>query len=464
MSKFHPLYWHQGLFLQPQHLQVTDLRNIQEVYARCKLSTPHFWGVVSLDINESQLQQNILEVRSASVLYQDGALVCYPDNSILSSRSFVGFLPESGEPMTVYLGLKRLNERGNNVTEVSNEAEVRETKTRFVTVTNAKKHADYHGAGPAIPVMSVVYSPTLLWESELADVKDFDLMPIAQLFKSEKGIELSKSYIPPSLHIDSSSALKNKLMTIRDEMTLRTNQLEEYKTTVDRTGEDLGEKVIAYRLALQLMSTYTAHLYHITEIGKMHPCELYGILRQMVGGLSTMNENINFLGLMPSGDSLIVPYNHSDLEKCMSTIEKGILRLMDVVTTGGESIFHLEVDDKGLFYVHLSESAVSPSSNFYITLITAKENFEDTLLPSFIKQAKIASLPKVRQLVEYALPSLPVKHLRNQPEGTRRIPNSHFFIASKDSELWDDIRSRRSIAVNWDDAPQDLKIQIIVTA
>jgi type VI secretion system protein ImpJ len=364
--------------------------------------------------------------------------------------------------MTVYLCVKRLNDRGNNVSELESESEIGDIKTRYVTVTNAKKYYDYHGAGPAIPLMSVQYALSLIWEPELDDMKDVDVMPIAQLFKSEKGVVLSPTYVPPCLRINSSLALKNQLLRIRDEMTLRTNQLEEYKTTVDRTGEDLGERVIAYRLALQLMSNYTAQLYHIIEMGSMHPSDLYGFMRQMVGGLSTMNADINFLGLTSSGESLVGPYQHADLEKCLGSMERGIMRMMDVVTTGGESTFHLEKDEKGLFSTHLSEPAVSPSSNFYLTLIT-EAPFEDELLPSFLKQAKMASLPKVRDLIEYALPSLPVKHLRNQPEGTRRIPNSHFFIVSKESDLWDDIRARRSIAVNWDEAPQDLKIQIIIT-
>ena len=40
-----PLFWHQGLFLQPQHFQLEGLHTRSLLAPFHEFLTPHFWGV-----------------------------------------------------------------------------------------------------------------------------------------------------------------------------------------------------------------------------------------------------------------------------------------------------------------------------------------------------------------------------------------------------------------------------------
>ncbi len=44
MNLDQPLYWHQGLFLQPQHFQHNDARIEQRITRTTELVHPHPWG------------------------------------------------------------------------------------------------------------------------------------------------------------------------------------------------------------------------------------------------------------------------------------------------------------------------------------------------------------------------------------------------------------------------------------
>ncbi|GKT31374.1 type VI secretion system baseplate subunit TssK, partial [Aduncisulcus paluster] len=77
-----PLFWHQGLFLQPQHFQLSDLHQLHRFRAMRQYGLPYFWGVSGLK----------------------------------------GAWEEGGKPFTVYLGLRKWNPEGGNVAQVEDTA------------------------------------------------------------------------------------------------------------------------------------------------------------------------------------------------------------------------------------------------------------------------------------------------------------------------------------------------------
>ncbi len=50
-----PLYWHQGLFLQPQHFQLLDLFIQSLLTPFRQFMAPHFWGIGRIEIQRAGL-------------------------------------------------------------------------------------------------------------------------------------------------------------------------------------------------------------------------------------------------------------------------------------------------------------------------------------------------------------------------------------------------------------------------
>ena len=63
MDIYRPLFWHQGLFLQPQHFQLSDLHARSLLAPFLEFGLPHFWGV-----GETEIQKMALENRTFNPL------------------------------------------------------------------------------------------------------------------------------------------------------------------------------------------------------------------------------------------------------------------------------------------------------------------------------------------------------------------------------------------------------------
>ncbi|MDE3019819.1 MAG: type VI secretion system baseplate subunit TssK, partial [Nitrospirota bacterium] len=61
MDSKKPIFWHQGLFLQPQHFQLSDLYAgfLQRPFA--DLGLPHFWGVGALELSAAAVKNLSVE-------------------------------------------------------------------------------------------------------------------------------------------------------------------------------------------------------------------------------------------------------------------------------------------------------------------------------------------------------------------------------------------------------------------
>jgi type VI secretion system protein ImpJ len=148
MSVQKPLFWQQGLFLQPQHFQIQEqsFRGLLAPFGR--FATPHFWGIGDLEIRKSALPNRILDVNRGAFLFPDGTWVELPGNAVIRARSF----DESwAGPLKVYLGLKVWNDSGENVTVVDNLENISAVTTRFAATADPEEVNDLHAGGPHRP-------------------------------------------------------------------------------------------------------------------------------------------------------------------------------------------------------------------------------------------------------------------------------------------------------------------------
>ena len=198
-----PLLWHQGLFLQPQHFQQFDL------YVQSLLSPfqnhlqPYFWGIADLKIQEAALQNRVFDVLNVEAVFPDGARAAFPGNAVLQARSFkdADFDPESGKPFRVYLALQKLSPAGKNAASTRGTEDLYGIGARFASHEEPEPVEDLYVGGPAAKARYMNYVLKLFWESELAQLGDYQLLPIAQLELEGDRVRLAPSFLPPTTHV-----------------------------------------------------------------------------------------------------------------------------------------------------------------------------------------------------------------------------------------------------------------------
>jgi len=90
-NHFQSIYWHSGLYLQPQHFQLTDIQQQYWNHRHHQLSTPFYWGMIRFELDLQALRNQELSATHAVLLFPDGALIDCDVNGILPPRSLHQF-------------------------------------------------------------------------------------------------------------------------------------------------------------------------------------------------------------------------------------------------------------------------------------------------------------------------------------------------------------------------------------
>lgn len=454
-----PFFWHQGLFLQPQHFQLQDRYIQSQTMPLQTFLQPHFWGVGDLQIQDAALGNLSLQVLKGQFQFPDGSFVALPENGVIASRSFSEDWVESGKPLGVMLGLRKWNPAGDNVTILANLENVSEVATRFVTTTEPEEAQDLYQAGASAQVKRLQYVLKIFWDSEEEELGDYELIPLASLLRQGDKIVRSDRFFPPCLSINAVIPLMNLVTEIRDQLTSRAHLLEAYKRERGVHTAEFGAQDTIFLLALRSLNRYVPLLYHITEAQLAHPWTVYGILRQIIGELSSFSETVNVLGVQEDGSSHVPAYNHRKLHTCFLSAQKVLLRLLDEITAGPEYILELVYD--GTYYSgELTQAMFEAHNRFYLVL--ASEQEPGQISQSFTSLAKLGSRESLPLLIARALPGVKVKHLETPPQELPRRPGSLYFQIDNHSELWQQVKNSNQLAIFWDEAPQNLKAELMV--
>jgi type VI secretion system protein ImpJ len=454
-----PLFWHQGLFLQPQHFQLEGLHTRGLLAPFHRFSIPHFWGVGEINIQTAALGNQFFQLNGGEFLFQDGTHVVFPGNAIVEPRSFEADWIEGGSPLTVWIGLRKWNAAGQNVTLVPGLEGLIDVTTRFVTTEDAEEAADLHQSGPTAQVKRLHYMLRIFWETEVDQLGDYTLMPICRMERSGDQIAVSTEFIPPSLTLSSSESLERLVKEIRDEITARSRQLEAYKEERGIHTAEFGARDMVYLLALRSLNRYAPLLHHLTQVRQVHPFGVYGVLRQLIGELSSFSTQVSVLGEVSDEPLALPAYDHRRLGTCFTTAHDLIIRLLDEITAGPEYMIQLFYDGT-YFTADLNPSMFGGGNRFFLVLETQAD--PQGLLQSLETAGKIGARESLPLLIARALPGVRLEHLPLPPQELPRRAFALYFQLDHHSDLWQQVEKGNNLALYWDTAPEDLKVELMI--
>ncbi|MBC2714127.1 MAG: type VI secretion system baseplate subunit TssK [Desulfobacteraceae bacterium] len=453
-----PLFWHQGLFLQPQHFQLKDLHDQSRMTPFSRYLNPHFWGVADIEIQHAALGNHSFNFLKATFLFPDMTYVDYPGNAVVQARSFESAWSEGGKRLPVYVGIKKFNDAGENVTVLSSLSNLNDVTTRFVTTTDAEEIQDLHHNGPPAQVKKLYYVLKIFFETEKDLVGDYELIPLASLERDSSEIILSEKFIPPCISFDASGSLYKIVSEIRDQIASRARQLEAYKRDRGVHSAEFGARDMIYFLALRSLNRYVPMLMHLTETRRIHPWTVYGVLRQLAGELSSFSGQISVAGETPNGEQLLRAYDHRNLGVCFSDISDLIIQLLDEITAGPEYIIQLMYDET--YYAADLQPAIFEGRNRFFLVFTTDTD-PQPLIHDAANIAKLGSREILPILIARALPGIRLEHFASPPQELPRRANSVYFQIDHHSDHWEQVKREKNLALYWDAAPQDLKIELM---
>ncbi len=449
-----PLFWHQGLFLQPQHFQLADLHQQHKLRALRQYVQPHFWGATRLSIRASALERRTVEIEEVEMLFDDGSLVHNPGNAVLAPRLLDAAQAGGDKPFMVYLGLRKWNPEGANVTLVDDAATA--ANTMFAASPTPEDIPDFHGTGPLAQVKPMRYVLRLFWETELENLGAYSLVPIGRLVPDGDQVRLAEDFAPPCLTLSASPGLAGLFRGVADQVASRCRRLEEYKSSSGLGSGDLDYSSTVFLLALRTLNRYAPLLRHMAEAPHVHPWQAFGLLRQLVGELSSFSQDVSALGEGRDGEKLLPDYDHLDLYRCFRSASELIARILDSLTAGPEFMTQLLYEDP-YYSAELPQRAFAPGNTYWLLVRTAQPA---QTLEEFRKVAKLSATRGMSSLLARAVHGLDMVYQENPPPGLPRTKGALCFRIDTGSPLWEAVETSRSLSLYWDSAPKDMTAYI----
>ncbi len=461
MSIQRPLFWHSGIAFRSLHLQHLDRAYQSLLVPYQQFLAPYFWGVWDMEIDEGALKTGAINLTGGEFVFPDGTYVSLSGNAIAKARSFKGVWNADGKPFTIYLGLRNWSDNGANVSVVPSLADSSGVATRFVSPAEPEAAQDLHSGGSEGWVRKLHFYLGIFWESELLEKGDWQFIPIARLEKFGSETRLCGDFIPPSLSCNASGPLKKLVHEVRDQLTARAYQLEEHKTRRGVQTAEFGSRDMVYLLALRSINRYVPLLFHYTKAEHAHPWEVFGVLRQLIGELTTFSDEVSVLGEIKSRakDTTIPDYNHQDIWTCFSAAQDMISHLLDQITAGPEYVVRLVHD--GICYAAELKPAVFEGRNRYY--LAVKTDLDPKIVLSTLENiAKLSSREHIQILVTQALPGIGLEYIQVPPQELPRRAHTHYFTIDHHNDQWLSVERSRSLALYWHNAPQDADVELMV--
>src|ERR1043165_6099462 len=105
MPSIGQVHWHEGLFLQPHHLQAMQRSLLEQSIGERKLAFPYPYGLVDAKISADALENMLVRFDRLRVIMPSGLEVNFPENAELPSLDIKQPFESSSNAFTVKLAV-----------------------------------------------------------------------------------------------------------------------------------------------------------------------------------------------------------------------------------------------------------------------------------------------------------------------------------------------------------------------
>ena len=455
-----PIFWHEGLFLQPHHFQWQDLYFQSLIEPLNRYLHPAMWGTGKIKIHEEALSNNVFNVISGEFRFRDMTHAIYPGNAVLESRNFENAWKDKGKPFNVYIGLRKLSRSGKNVSDPLQYQTYSMLPTRFTSDSDTETLADFYEGSEDLPIERLRYVLKLFWENEKTRIGDYEILPLAQLENNKGEIILSREYIPPVLSIFSSRVLFSTVKNISEIIATMVNRLETSKTDRGVHTAEFGTKDMVFLLTLRTLNRFVLILRHLLGKGAaVHPWTVYGVLCQLIGELSTFSSQVNLVNIGQDNPLFLYEYHHETLTKCFKRARKILTKLLVDIAADPEYVAPFSFDGV-LYTLSVPTKFLHGRKRYYLVVET--DAAPDKVVAEMQNQVKMSSAKILPLLINQSLPGIQIKHIAHPPPELPRRSMGIYFMINHKGRLWKKVIEEQQIALTWQTHPKDAKIELMV--
>ncbi len=441
------VYWREGLFLRPHHLQLSDRYQETRTDDLLRSINRHAWGVIRLELDQDALENMAVEFNKCELILPGGTLFRYPGGGRLERREFKNLI-QPGEPLGVYVGVRRHGSKQANVAAGQTSQGAPRTNPKLVEIP------DQNTGENTVQVETLELQGSILFSTEKPELGIFEAVKVMEILstgRKDPPYAVSQDYFPPALRISSFPYLHDFCSRLLDLVTARAKVIAEEQSNralIESTYRKQGGAGTSLFFAL---CSAIPELSVMVQDGGVHPYEFYLNLCRFYGGLCAFS--------MAETPWDVPNYDHENLFSSFLPLSEKIRNLLDVSVPTFYDMATL-VFDGDFFCIDLDASWLAPENSFVLAVGggLSEEEARDLV----VNQAKISSRSQMESLIFRALPGVPVTHLSEPPgEIPKQLDRQYFRMDSGDPH-WEDVRKSGNLCVYADISPQRITFEVYV--
>lgn len=442
MSRSHKVVWSEGLFLTPHLFQQLDRYHESLLHFRLTPLTAFYWGLSELEIDKEGLPNNFFTLSRCSGIMPDGLPIQVPDGDRPpDTRPIQAYFPPSAASLDVYLAIPASQPASVNFRLDSGGGG---PPVRYQMDLLRAPDETTEGNEREIPVAKKNYK--ILFSGEPLDGTIW--IKIAELTRTGAGtIALQDSYIAPSVTLSASGRLMDILHRLLEMLAAKSSALSQQRRHI----AEFGASDVANFWLLHTVNSYVPILSHFYNAPTRHPEQLYLVLSQLAGELSTF--------ALREDPRDLPRYDHINLGKTFIELEEKIRFLLESVIPTRYVIIPLEKTPELLYVGHIHDDRLIKTAQFYLG--ANAQVAANRLIEEIPAKSKIGSPDEVNSLIGRAVPGVELTHEPVPPTAIPVKPGFKYFHLSTRGRWWDAIAKSQSLALYLPDEFPDLRLELV---
>ncbi len=421
--------WCEGMFLRVQHFQQADRWTERLVRNTTRNLSAYPWGVAEIGIDRSALAIGQFALSNVRGILPDGTPFEAPGDTDLPPPLE---LDETVKNATVYLALPA---RQPGKADMSSASRQETNSVRFVAsnyeATDANVDTDF-----VAPIDVGRLSLKFLKTGD--DVSGYDLIGLARVIevRSDRAVILDPDFIPPSLNCAGSSRLTEMMTELLGIVRHRAQAISE------RIGDPTirGTAEVGDYFLLQILNRADPLLAHLgANATRIHPIRFYEECLQLAGELATFTTEKKRATDFP-------PYRHDDLKASFGAVFDDLRASLSAVLEQAAVAIDLVERRHGVRVGTIHDRGLLRDAGFVLA-VRADMPAEDIRrrLPA---QIKVGPVERISELVNVALPGIPVRSLPVLPRQLPYRSGTIYFEIDTKAPLWKQLETSGAIALH----------------
>lgn len=434
------VHWHEGLFLQPHHLQTMQRQVGERSERERRLAWSYPYGVVDLKLSVDALENMLVRFDRLRCVMPSGLEIDYPENADLPGLDIKRVFASSSGAFTVSIAAPVWQSNRANTVDTNGSAPGEATRVKRLFKVAETERPDENTGENRQPMMVRRINARLVVEGD--DTTDMEVLPLVRIVHAT-GEDLGrpqqdKTFVPPCLVLSGSGALRPLVRDLGNQLeTTRREQVIEL-TRGGFSIENLRGLQFEQMLRLRTLNVYAGRLPVLALAGGVAPMEAYLEMRSLLSELAALS---------PDRDPWEAPrFDHDNPGPCFFELDRKIRQLL---ARSAVPKF-IKVDfkrDGAILATELEDKHITAPNDYFLGI---KTKMDPMALSKLVEDAdKFKMMPRsMERLMIYGVRLAEERHAPY--ELPSQVGLNYFRLQRSESKsMWDRISQEKKIAIRW---------------